>query len=225
MEERERRRTETRRRGQGYESHERLSHCKHACNRDSSRLTWLSPWTLPMPGGAWRRLARRRCRFRRTGQSTDLAAGVGVRCACYRPRRRTDAFRTRTPFITAAHRPPPTSLATPYVAALLSCASEIARCNRVRVGYSRFGNRCNLRTLIKLTSGMRNGRTDGRTGGRTSELRARAGRATVWRPATSDRENEGRDGFRGRCRVTGVRWQIKTCQSNAISVQLDSNFN
>ncbi|KAL0104521.1 hypothetical protein PUN28_017318 [Cardiocondyla obscurior] len=23
----------------GYESHERLSHCKHACNRDSSRLT------------------------------------------------------------------------------------------------------------------------------------------------------------------------------------------
>lgn len=40
--------------GQGYESHERLSHCKHACNRDSSRLTWLripSPWfpaCLPM---------------------------------------------------------------------------------------------------------------------------------------------------------------------------------
>lgn len=25
----------------GYESHERLSHCKHECNRDSSRLTWL----------------------------------------------------------------------------------------------------------------------------------------------------------------------------------------
>lgn len=23
----------------GYESHERLSHCKHVCNRDSSRLT------------------------------------------------------------------------------------------------------------------------------------------------------------------------------------------
>lgn len=38
----------------GYESHERLSHCKHACNRDSSRLTWLQP-------GPCR---RRRCRCR-----------------------------------------------------------------------------------------------------------------------------------------------------------------
>jgi len=27
--------------GRGYESHERLSHCKHARNRDSSRLTCL----------------------------------------------------------------------------------------------------------------------------------------------------------------------------------------
>lgn len=39
----------------GYESHERLSHCKHACNRDSSRLTWLEP------GPRRRRCRRRRC--------------------------------------------------------------------------------------------------------------------------------------------------------------------
>lgn len=31
----------------GYESHERLSHCKHACNRDSSRADLAPARTLP----------------------------------------------------------------------------------------------------------------------------------------------------------------------------------
>lgn len=67
---------------------------------------------------------------------------------------------------------------------------------------------------------MRNGRAD-----ESWERVNDAGNAG--RQRAIGREGGREAGFRDRYRVTvtGVRWQIKTCQSNAISVQLDSNFN
>jgi len=62
----------------GYESHERLSHCKHACNRDSSQLTWLQL-------GPCRHRCRRRCQFRIQSQRAYRSCGRCPALACLLP--------------------------------------------------------------------------------------------------------------------------------------------
>lgn len=125
--------------------------------------------------------------------------------ACYRLATRPRRFpfsNTHSSSPSSRRSKPSPSLAS-SAGRCFSRASEIARCNRVRVGYSRFGNRCNLRTLIKLTSGMRNGRMRvGRERERKREGESDGG-AGRQQAIGRTRGTAGWVGFRGRHRVTG----------------------